>query len=81
VTQANATAESGQTATLPIFYSRPRPLDAVADRDRSLGPITDFRFARATNSVLLGAAEYPCASRSPSPRTWSEIASSLRSSQ
>jgi hypothetical protein len=64
VAQANATAEGGQTERLPIFYSRPRPLDAVADRDRSLQPVSDFGFARATNSVLLGAAEYPRATRS-----------------
>ena len=62
--QANATAGNGQTATLPIFYSRPRQLDAVADGGRSLRPVADFRFARATNSVLLGAAEFPRAMRS-----------------
>jgi SapC len=64
VAQANTTADAGRTASLPIFYSRPRPLDAVADRGRSLRPVSDFGFARATNSVLLGAAESPRAVRS-----------------
>jgi len=70
VEEANATVGDGQTATggptagLPIFYSRPRPLDAVADRGRSLRPVADFLYARATNSVLLGAAEFPRAMRS-----------------
>ena len=59
--QVNAT---NQPAALPIFYSRPRPLDAVGDRGRSLQPSSDFRFARATNSVLLGAAEFLRAMRS-----------------
>jgi hypothetical protein len=64
VEQENTTAGNGRTGTLPIFYSRPRPLDAVADRGRSLHPVSDFQFARATNSVLLAAAEFPRAMRS-----------------
>jgi SapC len=64
VQQTNTIPDDGQRATLPIFYSRPRPLDGVLDRDRSLQPVSDFRFARGTNSVLLGAAEFPRAMRS-----------------
>jgi hypothetical protein len=65
VAEANGTAAgTGRNATLPIFYSRPRPLDAVADRGKSLHLATDFGYARATNSVLLGAAEFPRAMRS-----------------
>jgi SapC len=64
VQQTSTTADDGQRAALPIFYSRPRPLDAVLDRGRSLQPVSDFGFARATNSVLLGAAEFPRAMRS-----------------
>lgn len=56
--------DDGQRVTLPIFYSRPRPLDAALDRSRSLQPVSDFRFARVTNSVLLGAAEFQRAMRS-----------------
>jgi len=63
VEQASATAGNNQRATLPIFYSRPRPLDAVGDRGRSL-PVSDFRLAHGTNSVLLGAAEFPWVMRS-----------------
>src|ERR1700751_2552084 len=48
-----------RSAVLPIFYHRPRPLNAVADQGRSLRPVTDFGFARSTNSVVLGAAEFP----------------------
>src|SRR6516164_2928685 len=62
--QTNTAAGDGRQAALPIFYSRPRPLDATGDRGLSLQPVTDFGFARATNSVLLGAAEYPRAMRS-----------------
>ena len=53
-----------RSADLPIFYHRPRPLNAVADQGRSLRPVTDFGFARATNSLVLGAAEYPHAMHS-----------------
>ena len=61
--QTNTAAGDGRQAALPIFYYRPRPLDATGDRGLSLQPVTDFGFARATNSVLLGAAEYPQAMR------------------
>src|SRR6516164_8560556 len=61
--QTNTAAGDGRQAALPIFYSRPRPLDATGDRGLSLQPVTDFGFARTTNSVLLGAAEYPRAMR------------------
>src|SRR6516164_4672176 len=61
--QTNGTAGDGQRAAFPIFYSRPRPLDATGDRGLSLQSVTNFGFARATNSVLLGAAEYSRAMR------------------
>ena len=61
--QTNLAAGDGKQAALPIFYSRPRPLDATGDRGLSLQPVMDYGFARATNSVLLGAAEYPRAMR------------------
>jgi hypothetical protein len=65
VEHGNGTATgTGQTPALPIFYSRPRPLDALTDRGKSLRPTADFLYARTTNSVLLGAAEYPRAMRS-----------------
>ena len=62
--QTDTSAGDGQRTALPIFYRRPRPIDAVLDSGRSLQPISDFRFARVTNSVLLGAAEFPRAMRS-----------------
>jgi SapC protein len=58
-----AGAEAPQTR-LPVFYRRPRPLDAVHDCGWSLLPTPDVRYARATNSVLLGAAEFAPAMRS-----------------
>jgi len=61
--QTNGTAGDGRQAALPIFYTRPRPLDATGDRGLSLQPVTNFGFARATNSLLLGAAEYSRAMR------------------
>jgi hypothetical protein len=53
-----------RSADLPILYHRPRPLNVVADQGHSLRPVTDFRFARATNSLVLGAAEFPHSMRS-----------------
>jgi len=44
---------------IPIFYRRPRPVNAIADQYRSLLPIVDYGFARNTNSVVLGASEFP----------------------
>jgi hypothetical protein len=61
--QTNTAAGNGQRAALPLFYNRPRPIDAAGDRGLSLQPVMDFGFARTTNSVLLGAAEYPRAMR------------------
>jgi hypothetical protein len=56
MTEANSPA-------LPIFYVRPRPVNAIFDRGRSLRPLTDFGFARDTNSVVLNAVEFPQAVR------------------
>src|SRR5208283_5073522 len=46
-----------QSVQKPILYHRPRPITLELDRGLSLQPLTDFRFARATNSVVLGAVE------------------------
>jgi hypothetical protein len=56
--QINAAVSNGQPAGLPILYRRPRPFDVAGDRGLSLQPVMDIGFARATNSVLLGVAEY-----------------------
>jgi len=45
----------------PILYHRPRPISAELDAATSLRPLTDFSFARPTNSVVLGATELPSA--------------------
>jgi hypothetical protein len=50
--------------TLPVFYHRPRPLNAGHDHGWSLQPTPDFRYACATNSLLLGASEFAPAMRS-----------------
>lgn len=60
--QTAGAAPSG--ANMPIFYRRPRPLNAETDRELSLQRTPDYGFARATNSVILGAAEFPAAMRS-----------------
>jgi hypothetical protein len=75
--QTNAALGNGQPAALPIFYQRPWPLDAAGDRGLSLQPVLDFGFARATNSVLLGAAEYPRAM----PTTRSSLPAGSRASR
>ena len=62
--EQQAAGAAVRSADLPIFYRRPRPLNAVADQGWSLQPVTDFGFARATNSVVLGAAEFPNAMHS-----------------
>jgi len=54
----NAAAPEARDVALPIFYRRPRPVDRERDRGWSLQPTPDVRYARATNSVLLGAAEF-----------------------
>jgi hypothetical protein len=58
-----AAANGVPVQKLPVFYSRPRPVNAVFDRGRSLSPTTNFGFARRTNSVVLNAVEFPLAAR------------------
>lgn len=53
--------EDAPASSLPIFYRRPRPLNLETDRGLSLRPANDYGFARATNSVILGAGEFPLA--------------------
>lgn len=55
----NQTADGVPVPVMPVFYSRPRPVNPVVDRGRSLGPLADFGFARATNSVVISAVEFP----------------------
>jgi hypothetical protein len=55
--------EQPSSPPLPIFYTQPRPVNGTADAGMSLLPVTDFGFARVTNSVVLGAAEFPRAMR------------------
>ncbi|MDB5410580.1 MAG: SapC family protein [Rhodospirillales bacterium] len=63
MTEANTTANGHPVPTMPVFYSRPRPVNAIVDRGRSLSPRVDFAFARGTNSVVLNAVEFPHAAR------------------
>lgn len=48
-------------AGLPLFYQRPRPLDAQRDAELSLASTADYRFAAHTNSVPLLASEFSAA--------------------
>jgi len=61
--QSNETEQPSAAPPLPIFYAQPRPVNGTADAGMSLLPVTDFGFARVTNSVVLGAAEFPRAMR------------------
>ncbi len=58
-----ARATSAAAGNMPLFYKRPRPLNAAVHRGLSLMPTSDFGFARSTNSVVLGATEFPLAMR------------------
>jgi hypothetical protein len=60
--QANDAPHGGGTA-LPVFYRRPRPLNATDHAMRSLREATDFRFALGTNSVVVNGVEFPFAMR------------------
>ena len=48
---------------LPIFYKEPRPLNPTAGEGYSLQASGDFAFVRSTNSIVLGAVEFPAAMR------------------
>ncbi len=55
---------AGGGAALPIFYRRPRPLNAALDGGKSLKALPDFRYAARTNSVAINNAEFTLAMRS-----------------
>ncbi len=55
---ANGAAAAPESA-LPVFYHRPRPLNAVADAGHSLKSAGNYNFARATNSVVVNTIEFP----------------------
>jgi SapC len=59
MTKAKSTANNVPLPAMPVFYGRPRPLNSTVDRGKSLGPLADFGFARATNSVVVSAVEFP----------------------
>ena len=65
---ANGVAASGASAlpenALPVFYRRPRPLNAAIDAGHSLKSAGGYGFARGTNSVVVNAIEFPFAMRS-----------------
>ncbi|HLI11928.1 MAG TPA: SapC family protein [Alphaproteobacteria bacterium] len=48
---------------MPVFYRRPRPLNATQDAGKSLARAGNFLFARGTNSVALNGPEFPQAMR------------------
>lgn len=64
---ARATSGNGISgapgSVLPVFYRRPRPLNAAFDAGRSLKSAHSYGFARGTNSVVVNAAEFPLAMR------------------
>jgi hypothetical protein len=47
----------------PVFYRQPRPLEPVRYAGKSLREMTDFNFARASNSVPVNGVEFPPAMR------------------
>ncbi|MDD4615661.1 MAG: SapC family protein [Alphaproteobacteria bacterium] len=50
-----------QQASLPMFYSSPRPLDRVRDANMKLNRPTNFEFASKTNAIPLLVNEFPMA--------------------
>jgi len=54
----------GGAASLPLFYRRPRPLNAELDGSKSLKALPDFRYAASTNSVAINNVEFTLAMRS-----------------
>jgi hypothetical protein len=53
-----------RSAIPPIFFRRPRLLNAAVHHEYPLQPVPDPGFARTTNSVCLGMTEF-VANRSP----------------
>jgi hypothetical protein len=60
----NGEATAAGPAPVPVLYRRPRPLNADDHNGKSLRGPTDFRFAAATNSVVVSGPEFPFAMRS-----------------
>lgn len=48
-------------ATMPMFYTSPRPLDRVRDGKMKLNRPTNFKFAAKTNAIPLLVDEFPLA--------------------
>ena len=48
---------------LPLFYRRPRPLQAAGDAELALAPANGYAFAAATNSVPVNAVEFTVAAK------------------
>src|SRR5579875_3578171 len=55
--------DRGIPSAMPVFYRRPRPLNATQDAGKSLARAGNFLFARGTNSVALNGPEFPQAMR------------------
>jgi hypothetical protein len=49
-------------ASMPMFYTSPRPLDRVRDGKMKLNRPTSFKFASKTNAIPLLIEEFPMAS-------------------
>ncbi|MHB1218041.1 MAG: SapC family protein [Alphaproteobacteria bacterium] len=60
---AQAGAGDAAESALPVFYRRPMPLDPGRHGAMSLKRMTNFSFARKTNSVPLNGVEFPFAMR------------------
>jgi hypothetical protein len=64
---ANGVSANGAAAApesrLPVFYRRPRPLNAALDAGHSLKSAGSYGFARGTNSVVVNTIEFPFAMR------------------
>lgn len=54
-------APTAPEATMPMFYSSPRPLDRAKDGHLRLSRPTNFRFAANTNAIPLLVDEFPMA--------------------
>jgi hypothetical protein len=59
-----APSAQGQSGgQLPLFYRKPRPLDARTHTGKKLKREANFSFARGTNSVPINAIEFPLIQR------------------
>jgi len=60
----NGNVEKKPEDVFPLFFRRPRPLNAQTDEGKSVALLPDFGFARTTNSMILGGGEFAAAMRS-----------------